>query len=135
MSRARHHHKMHKAKGGSVYYEGGESNVAKEAAEKEQRKHGGKVMGKVHGAKSKHRLDRRARGGKVEDMKQDKKMVAAGVHKHEKHMHKGEPETHLKRGGKVHKHHPHKAHGGRVGSDKSPLAPGSARHPFSSAAR
>jgi hypothetical protein len=44
------------------------------------------------------------------------------VHKHERNMHKGEPMTKLKRGGKV-------------GADKSPMAPGSARHPFSSAAR
>lgn len=28
-----------------------------------------------------------------------------------------------------------RASGGRVGSDKSPMAPGSARHPFSSAAK
>lgn len=83
MSRARH---MKKAKGGAVYYEGGSSNVAKEAAEKEQYKRGGKVMGKIQGAKSKKRLDR-------------------------------------------------KAHGGKVGADKSPMAPGSARHPYSSAAR
>jgi hypothetical protein len=63
MSRARH--KKSKAKGGAVYYEGGESNVAKEAAEK---KRGGAVMkhpGKVAGEKGKKRLDRRARGGRV----------------------------------------------------------------------
>lgn len=59
MSRARHK----KASGGKVdYYSGGNSNVAKEAAEK---KRGGKVMGKVHGKKSKMRLDKRARGGRV----------------------------------------------------------------------
>lgn len=126
MSRARHK----KASGGSVYYSGGQSEVAKEAAEKQQRKHGGKVMGKVHGEKSKKRLDRKARGGKVDDMKQDKKMVAKAVHKHEKHLHKGDPETPMKKGGMV-----KRAHGGRVGSDKSPMAPESARHPFSSAAK
>lgn len=95
MSRARH-----KAKGGSVYYEGGGSNVAKEAAEKRQMKKGGRVhedeaedkklikkeIGKVMGSKGKKRLDKRAAGG-------------------------------------------------RIGSDKSPMAPGSARHPFSSAAK
>lgn len=60
MSRARHK----KAKGGAVYYEGGGSNVAKEAAEK---KRGGAVkhMGKVAGDKSAHRLDKRKRGGRV----------------------------------------------------------------------
>lgn len=124
MSRARHHHgKPHKASGGSVdYYEGGNSNVAKEAAEKEQKKHGGKVMGKVHGGKSHKRMDKRARGGRIDDMKEDKKVADAAVHKHEKHLHKGEKETKFKSGG-------------RVGSDKSPMAPGSATHPFSSAAR
>lgn len=65
MSRARHHmkHGGHKAKGGKVdYYEGGESNVAHEAAEHEQKKHGGRI----HGKKAHKRLDKRARGGKVE---------------------------------------------------------------------
>lgn len=74
-------HKAQKASGGRVYYSGGDSNVAKEAAE---RKRGGKVMGKMEGGASKPRLDKRASGG-------------------------------------------------RVGSDKSPMAPGSASHPFSSA--
>lgn len=117
MSRARHMKK--KASGGAVYYEGGGSNVAKEAAEKEQHKHGGKVIGKVMGDKSKKRLDRKARGG---DVAQDKKMVAKAVHKHEGALHKGEPKTPMKTGGKV-------------GSDKSPFAPESAKKPFSSAAR
>lgn len=116
MSRARHK----KAKGGAVY-SGAGSNVIKEAAETEQHKAGGKVVGKVMGGKSGKRLDKRARGGRI-DMKQDKKMVSTAVHKHEKNMHKGEKETKFK-------------HGGKVGSDKSPFAPGSARAPFSSAAR
>jgi hypothetical protein len=42
-----------------------------------------------------------ARGGEVSDEKQDRKEVAHGVHKHEAHMHKGEKETKLKRGGHV----------------------------------
>lgn len=55
-----HRHKMHaKAKGGRVVYEGAESHVAHEAEEK---KHGGKVVGKVHGHKGKHRIHK-ARGG------------------------------------------------------------------------
>lgn len=74
-------HKTQRASGGRVYYSGGQSNVAKEAAE---RKHGGKVVGKMSGGACKPRLDKRARGG-------------------------------------------------RVGSDKSPMVPGSAKHPFSSA--
>lgn len=45
----------------------------------------------------------KADGGKVDksDVKQDKKMIAAAVHKHERHDHKGEPLTPLKKGGKV----------------------------------
>ena len=43
-----------------------------------------------------------AKGGAVaSDMKQDKKMVSAAVHKHEKALHKGEPLTKLAKGGKV----------------------------------
>ncbi len=70
-----------KASGGRVFYSGGDSNVASEAAEK---KHGGKVIGKVMGKKSRPRMDKRQRGG-------------------------------------------------RIGSDKSPMAPGSASSPLSSA--
>ena len=33
------------------------------------------------------------------DMKQDKKMMAGAVHKHEKAMHPGKPMTKLKKGG------------------------------------
>lgn len=45
----------------------------------------------------------RKAGGRVDksDMKQDKKTAAAAVHKHEKHLHKGEKETKLKSGGAV----------------------------------
>lgn len=121
---SRHRHMMKRAKGGMVY-SGSGSNVVKEAEEKHQRKHGGRVHeeGKMHGHKAKHRLDKKARGGSVKkDEKADKKMSAKMVHKHEKHMHKGEKETKF-------------ARGGRVGSDASPMAPGSARHPFTSAAR
>ena len=35
------------------------------------------------------------------DLAQDKKMVAAAVHKHEKKMHPGKPVTKLKAGGKT----------------------------------
>jgi hypothetical protein len=111
---------MKRANGGAVY-SGAGSNVVKEAEEKEQHKAGGKVVGKVMGSKPMKRLDKRARGGRI-DLKQDKKMVSSAVHKHEKNMHKGENETKLKSGGKV-------------GSDKSPFAPESARRPFSSASR
>ena len=34
-------------------------------------------------------------------LKQDKKMIAAAVHKHEKAKHKGQPMTKLKAGGKT----------------------------------
>ena len=40
----------------------------------------------------------KAKGGAV-DMKQDKKTVAAGVHKHERNMHPGKPLTKMQRGG------------------------------------
>jgi hypothetical protein len=33
------------------------------------------------------------------DLKQDKKMIAGAVHKHEKSKHKGQPLTKLKKGG------------------------------------
>jgi len=57
-----HRHKMHRAKGGRVFYEGGSSNVAKEA---EEHKHGGKVHEHhVGGHKGKHRLHRK-HGGRV----------------------------------------------------------------------
>ena len=41
---------------------------------------------------------KKAKGGAV-DMKQDKKTVAAGVHKHERNMHPGKPLTKMQRGG------------------------------------
>lgn len=82
-------HAKHKADGGRAeYYEGGGSNVAKEAAEKHQMKRGGRAKhhpGKVSGKKAHHRLDKRARGGRTGN------------------------------------------------STSSPMAPGAARHPFSSA--
>ena len=43
-----------------------------------------------------------AEGGSVKaDLKQDKKMIAQAVHKHEKAQHPGKPLTKLKKGGKV----------------------------------
>ena len=36
-----------------------------------------------------------------EDLKQDKKMIAGAVHKHEKSMHPGKPMTKLAKGGKT----------------------------------
>lgn len=35
------------------------------------------------------------------DAKQDEKQIASGVHKHEAHLHKGQPKTKLRHGGKV----------------------------------
>lgn len=46
---------------------------------------------------------KKAKGGVV-DTKQDKKAVAAGVHKHERHLHPGKPLTKLQRGGSVPAH-------------------------------
>jgi hypothetical protein len=43
-----------------------------------------------------------AEGGSIKaDLKQDKKMIATAVHKHEKAQHPGKPLTKLKKGGKV----------------------------------
>jgi hypothetical protein len=57
-------HKHHgKAKGGGVFYEGGGSNVAKES--KETGADTVKEGGRVHGKHGKHRLDKRARGGRI----------------------------------------------------------------------
>ena len=50
------------AKGGKVYYQGGNSNVASEAA---STKGGFKEGGKVPGMKCGGRMDKRARGGGV----------------------------------------------------------------------
>lgn len=36
-----------------------------------------------------------------EDLKQDKKMIAGAVHKHEKKLHPGKPMTKLAKGGKT----------------------------------
>jgi hypothetical protein len=51
-------------------------------------------------------------GGRISDEKQDRKLVAEGVHKHERHDHKGEPLTPLRGGGSV------KGHAGRARADK-----------------
>lgn len=62
---ARHKHmKAHKKEGGGIKVAAGNPYVLHEAEEK---KKGGKVVGKVHGGHSKHRLDRpgRKRGGRV----------------------------------------------------------------------
>jgi len=61
-----------------------------------------------------------ARGGAVhDDSAQDRKEIAAAVHKHEQHMHKGQKETKLKAGGKVAKQRLDRyARGGKV--KKSP---------------
>lgn len=54
----------------------------------------GKAVGYCGGG----RVMKKAEGGKV-DLKQDKAMVKAAVHKHEKSMHPGKPLTKLARGG------------------------------------
>lgn len=62
-------------------------------------------------------------GGHVSDEEEDKRLVAKGVHAHERHMHKGEKETKLRHGGHVEgegsKHHLAKrARGGKLGKHK-----------------
>ena len=61
---AARHKKAHKADGGIAVRAGGNPEVFKEAEEK---KKGGKAMGKMQGAMSRHRLDRPGRktGGRV----------------------------------------------------------------------
>jgi hypothetical protein len=95
MSRARH--KAKKAKGGVVHWEAGEHTP--EAKEAEEKKHGGHVHGE--GEKSKHRADKRARGGAVS---------------HELHAIKP-LSMHHKHGMKI----PARKRGGGVGADKHPL--------------
>jgi hypothetical protein len=57
-----HRHKIHKSVGGALAYNAKGSHVLKEAKE---RKHGGAANLKAHGHKGKHRLDKRARGGRT----------------------------------------------------------------------
>lgn len=54
------------------------------------------------GSAGKQQVKGYARGGKVHsDAMQDKKMVRAAVHKHEKAQHPGEPLTKMKKGGEI----------------------------------
>lgn len=55
------------------------------------------------------------------DMKQDRAMVKAAVHKHEKAMHPGKPVTPMKRGGSV--------------KGKSPMADFSSKNPMAFSAK
>lgn len=66
-------------------------------------------------ANASHAARLRAHGGEVSDEKQDRKEVAHGVHKHERHMHKGEKETKLATGGRAVEG---RAEGGRRGDRK-----------------
>lgn len=56
------------------------------------------------------RADHSERGEEARDIASDKKMIAKAVHKHERHDHKGEPLTPLRKGGGVHG----RSHGGRL---------------------
>lgn len=129
MSRARHkkeHHK-HRAKGGTVAYAGGGSNVMKEAHE---RKRGGRVhhmhgegeeaherhdhKARRHGGHvSKHHEHERKHGGRMEHEHEHERKHGGHVMKHHEH------EAHRKHGGRVHHH---RAKGGEVGSNKHPLS-------------
>lgn len=60
-----------------------------------------------------HELKAKAKGGAAKkarhrmgksDIEQDREMIAAAVHKHEKHDHPGKPMTKLREGGSVHGH-------------------------------
>jgi hypothetical protein len=44
-----------------------------------------------------------AKGGSLDDAKQDRKVAAGAVHKHERNMHKGEPLTKLAKGNFIQK--------------------------------
>ena len=124
MSRARH--KEHKrAEGGRLSSEpkwnaGGEQNAAKEAEEK---KKGGRVHGE--GEHSKHRADKRARGGHVKHHgKVEHEHHGKVEHEHKKHggkVHQKEehPAEELKHGGHAHKG---RARGGRIGANLMPLS-------------
>lgn len=59
-----HEHHKHKARGGRTVYEGGGSKTAHEAEDDNAHKRGGKVT-HMHGHKGKHRIDKRARGGRT----------------------------------------------------------------------
>ena len=56
------------------------------------------MTGAASTAAERRAVMKKAKGGAV-DMKQDKKTVAAGVHKHERNMHPGKPLTKMQRGG------------------------------------
>lgn len=65
------------------------------------------------------------------DAPQDRKQIASAVHKHERHMHKGEKETKLRAGGKVHGHEARhrmdrRARGGMIHDDQPNDAMGNA---------
>lgn len=124
MSRARHHEKK-RAMGGKtkpVWNAGGEQNAAKES---EELKHGGRAEHMhAEGEHSKHRADRRARGGKVEHHKEHERASGGVVQRA-----RG---GHVKHHGTIHHEHEgtvehhHRARGGRlrgegVGADKTPL--------------
>ena len=122
------HHHAHKAKGGSTHGHGthGHTHNPMMTAAKVHKAKGGKVMKKADGglatsipspqddnaaanafvnerASQLRGMVGKAKGGKVDkaDMAQDKKMIAAAVHKHEQHDHPGKPLTKLRKGGKA----------------------------------
>ena len=84
-----HRHKHHKKHGGRLVYAGAGSNVSKEA---ESSEHGHfKKGGKVHGHKGKHRLDKRARGGRTGSP------FSSAHHGHHDNMPASHPEPHHSR--------------------------------------
>ena len=94
-----------KAKGGRVFYSGGESHVAKEATDPHSHKRGGKAKkkdgGAVVGFKSGGRLDKRARGGGVGVGADRSPFSSAHIAGHKR----GGAPHHHKHGGHAHGHH------------------------------
>lgn len=81
-------------------YTGAASTKAEESALRKSQENAKlrALTGASSTASERRALMKKAEGGKV-DMKQDKKTVAAGVHKHERALHPGKPMTKMQRGG------------------------------------
>lgn len=87
------------------------------SARAEHRARAGKVMSSCGYANGGHA----EAGESAADERQDKRMIAAAVHKHERHDHKGEPLTKLGSGGRTHL--AKRARGGKVTKVQVIVAP------------
>ena len=103
-----HRHKVHHAKGGRTHcrtvYAGQGSNVVKEA---ESTGGGFKKGGKVHGHKGKHRLDKRARGGRTHHSGSP---FSSAHHGHADSMPASHPHPHHSKHGHKHSGEAHPTH-------------------------